>query len=107
MVNDYIQEVLNSHNQEKTIDELIEEQDIEELESLDPVKTEDPMMIDSDEDIRLSESDYKESEESTDEIDNTLVNPEIYFARDGTEWIQHISNVPGRFATQQVVLLAS
>ncbi|GFT98131.1 hypothetical protein TNCV_789501 [Trichonephila clavipes] len=40
---DDVQEVLDSHNQELTMDELIEmhEQHIEELESLDPVKSED------------------------------------------------------------------
>ncbi|GFV16578.1 hypothetical protein TNCV_4417671 [Trichonephila clavipes] len=46
---DDIQELQDSHNQELAIDELIEmheqEQDIEELESLDPVQSEDQMMV--------------------------------------------------------------
>ncbi|GFU64921.1 uncharacterized protein TNCV_785721 [Trichonephila clavipes] len=44
--------------------------------------------LDSDEDIRLSESDREESQESADEILNILVNPNIIVTRDGTEWIQ-------------------
>ncbi|GFU29298.1 hypothetical protein TNCV_3334921 [Trichonephila clavipes] len=42
-----VQELLNSHNQELTIDELIEmhEQDIEEVESEDPVQSENRMMV--------------------------------------------------------------
>ncbi|GFS94535.1 tigger transposable element-derived protein 1 [Trichonephila clavipes] len=42
-----VQGLLDSHNLELTIDELIEmhEQNIEELESLDPVQSEDRMMI--------------------------------------------------------------
>ncbi|GFW37234.1 hypothetical protein TNCV_5021321 [Trichonephila clavipes] len=52
---------------------------------------------DSDEDIRLSESDCEESEESADVIDNIPVNPNVYVARDGNEWIPYNSNVPGRF----------
>ncbi|GFX74957.1 uncharacterized protein TNCV_1845291 [Trichonephila clavipes] len=54
----------------------------------------------SDEDIRLSES---ESKESADEIDNISVNTDIYVTRNGTEWIPHNSNVPGRFATPNVL----
>ncbi|XP_023232690.1 tigger transposable element-derived protein 1-like [Centruroides sculpturatus] len=46
---DDVRELLDSHNQELTIDELIEmceqEQDIEELDSLDPVKSEDRMTV--------------------------------------------------------------
>ncbi|GFW82425.1 nose resistant to fluoxetine protein 6 [Trichonephila clavipes] len=44
---DDAQELLDSHNQELTIDELIEmhEQDIQELESLDPVQSEDRMTV--------------------------------------------------------------
>ncbi|XP_023220465.1 tigger transposable element-derived protein 1-like [Centruroides sculpturatus] len=46
---DDLQELLDSHNQELTIDELIEmreqEQDIEEPDSLDPVQSEDRMMV--------------------------------------------------------------
>ncbi|GFS83893.1 hypothetical protein TNCV_2363311 [Trichonephila clavipes] len=38
-----IQELLDSHNQELTIDDLIERQDIEELESLDPIQSKDQM----------------------------------------------------------------
>ncbi|GFX66218.1 uncharacterized protein TNCV_341931 [Trichonephila clavipes] len=49
--------------------------------------------LDSNEGIRLSESDCKESEESADEIGNIPLNPDIYVAR-GIEWILHISNVP-------------
>ncbi|GFV87019.1 uncharacterized protein TNCV_5112371 [Trichonephila clavipes] len=41
--------------------------------------------LDSDEDIRLSESDCEESEESADEIDDIPVNPDIYVIRNGTE----------------------
>ncbi|GFX03973.1 hypothetical protein TNCV_4678771 [Trichonephila clavipes] len=44
-----VQELLDSHNQELTIDELIEmheqKQDIEELESSDPVQSEDRMAV--------------------------------------------------------------
>ncbi|GFW64620.1 uncharacterized protein TNCV_700261 [Trichonephila clavipes] len=57
--------------------------------------------LDCDEDIRLRESDCEESEKSTDRIDNIPVNPDIYFARDDTEWIPHNSNVFVRFATKQ------
>ncbi|GFW59201.1 hypothetical protein TNCV_2781321 [Trichonephila clavipes] len=44
---DDLQELLVFHNQALTIDELIEmyEQDIEELESLDPVQSEDRMTV--------------------------------------------------------------
>ncbi|GFT87734.1 uncharacterized protein TNCV_4000871 [Trichonephila clavipes] len=44
---DDVQKLLDSHNQKLTIDEFIEmqEQDIEELESLDPVHSEDRMTI--------------------------------------------------------------
>ncbi|GFU37259.1 hypothetical protein TNCV_4272581 [Trichonephila clavipes] len=49
--------------------------------------------LDSDEDIRLSEYDCEESEESSDEIDNIPVNPDV--SRSGTEWIPHNSNVSG------------
>ncbi|GFV24913.1 hypothetical protein TNCV_883791 [Trichonephila clavipes] len=54
---------------------------------------------DSDEDVRLNESDCEESEESADVIDNISVNSDIYVAKDGIEGIPHNSNVPGRFAT--------
>ncbi|GFT26244.1 tigger transposable element-derived protein 1 [Trichonephila clavipes] len=44
--NDDVQEVLDSHDQELTIDEHIEiETDIEKLESLDPIQPEDRMMV--------------------------------------------------------------
>ncbi|GFW63820.1 uncharacterized protein TNCV_3744251 [Trichonephila clavipes] len=59
--------------------------------------------LDSDEDIRLSESDCEESEEIADIIDNIPVNSDIYVARDGTEWIQRNSYVPGRFVTRNVL----
>ncbi|GFS55270.1 hypothetical protein TNCV_1626191 [Trichonephila clavipes] len=39
----------------------------------------------SNEDIGLSEINCVESEKSADEIDNYLVNPDTYVARDGTE----------------------
>ncbi|GFV63602.1 uncharacterized protein TNCV_625971 [Trichonephila clavipes] len=58
--------------------------------------------LDSDEDMRLSESDCEESKENADVIDNIPVNLDIYVTRDGTEWIPHNSNVPGRFATRNV-----
>ncbi|GFW46328.1 uncharacterized protein TNCV_1388301 [Trichonephila clavipes] len=49
---DDVQELLDSHNHELTIDELIEiheqEQDIEELECLNPVQSEDIMTLSSD-----------------------------------------------------------
>ncbi|GFW45465.1 uncharacterized protein TNCV_3244051 [Trichonephila clavipes] len=41
--------------------------------------------LDSDEEIRLSESDCEESEESADEIDNIPIYPDIYGVRDNTE----------------------
>ncbi|GFY14278.1 uncharacterized protein TNCV_3614661 [Trichonephila clavipes] len=56
--------------------------------------------LDSDEVIRLSESDCEESKESADIIDNIPINPVIYVAREGSEWIPHNSNVPGRFVTR-------
>ncbi|GFX82284.1 hypothetical protein TNCV_972961 [Trichonephila clavipes] len=47
---------------------------------------------------------------SPDENDNLLgeisdnekdgVSPDVYIARDGTEWIPHNSNVPGRFVAR-------
>ncbi|GFW69963.1 hypothetical protein TNCV_1404161 [Trichonephila clavipes] len=42
-----VQELLNSYNQELTIDELIKtlEQDIEKLESLKPIQSEDRMAV--------------------------------------------------------------
>ncbi|GFU36511.1 hypothetical protein TNCV_796141 [Trichonephila clavipes] len=43
----------------------------------------------SDEVIRLSESYYEESEESTDIIDNIPVNSDVYVAKDGAKWIPH------------------
>ncbi|GFX26265.1 hypothetical protein TNCV_948651 [Trichonephila clavipes] len=58
---------------------------------------------DSDEDISLSESDCKESEERADVIENISVNPNVYVARDGVEWISHNSNVPGRLRTRNVL----
>ncbi|GFV30353.1 uncharacterized protein TNCV_98281 [Trichonephila clavipes] len=59
------------------------------------------------EDILLSESDCKESEKSANEIDNIPVKPDIYVAKDDTEWITHNSNVPGRFATRSVLRQSS
>ncbi|GFV05840.1 hypothetical protein TNCV_5035791 [Trichonephila clavipes] len=51
-------------------------------------------IVNSDEDIRLSEMYCKESD---------LVNPEIYFVRDGKEWVSHSSNIPGRFVIRNVL----
>ncbi|GFW39408.1 hypothetical protein TNCV_1833911 [Trichonephila clavipes] len=46
---DVVQELLDSNNQELTMDELIEmneiDQDIAEIESLDPVESEDRMKV--------------------------------------------------------------
>ncbi|GFT09315.1 hypothetical protein TNCV_5062001 [Trichonephila clavipes] len=61
--------------------------------------------LNSDEDIikrKLSKNDCKESEGSADEIDNLPVNPDIYVARNVTR-ILHNSNVPGRFASRNVL----
>ncbi|GFY06579.1 uncharacterized protein TNCV_3524351 [Trichonephila clavipes] len=55
------------------------------------------------EDIRLNESDCEKSEVSTNVIDNIQVNPDIYVAREGEEWIAHNSNFPGRFTTRNVL----
>ncbi|GFW43161.1 uncharacterized protein TNCV_1349251 [Trichonephila clavipes] len=110
---DDVHELLDSHYQDPTIDELIEihEQDIEELQSLDTVQSEDQLTIssylDSDENISSNESDGEESEESADTIDNISVNPDIYVARDGTKWIPHNSNVPDRFVTRNVLRQSS
>ncbi|GFX18773.1 hypothetical protein TNCV_3019301 [Trichonephila clavipes] len=38
------------------------------------------LVMNSDDDIRLIESDYEESKESADEIDHIPVNPDIYVA---------------------------
>ncbi|GFU72105.1 hypothetical protein TNCV_3858771 [Trichonephila clavipes] len=56
----------------------------------------------SDEDIKLSESDCDKSEEKSDVIDNIPVYPDIYVVRDGAEVITHNSIVPSRFATAVV-----
>ncbi|GFV57808.1 hypothetical protein TNCV_3071871 [Trichonephila clavipes] len=58
---------------------------------------------DSDEDIRLSESDCEESEEGADVIENIPVNPDIYDATDGIECTPYNNNVPGTFATRNVL----
>ncbi|GFV02512.1 hypothetical protein TNCV_3438271 [Trichonephila clavipes] len=58
---------------------------------------------DSEEDITLYERDCEESEESADVNDNIPVNPDIYVARDGTEWIPHTSNDSVRFANRNVL----
>ncbi|GFW32086.1 hypothetical protein TNCV_2601121 [Trichonephila clavipes] len=42
-------------------------------------------IADSDEDIRLNESDCEESEERADVIDNIPVNPDKHVAKDDTE----------------------
>ncbi|GFT72277.1 hypothetical protein TNCV_1801511 [Trichonephila clavipes] len=59
--------------------------------------------LDFDEDIRLSESDYEESEVSADVIDRVPENSDIYVARDGTELIPLNSDVPGRFQTRNAL----
>ncbi|GFV58887.1 hypothetical protein TNCV_1825951 [Trichonephila clavipes] len=46
--------------------------------------------LDSDEGIRLSESDFEKLEERADVIDNSPVILDIFVARDGTEWPYHI-----------------
>ncbi|GFV81824.1 hypothetical protein TNCV_1057131 [Trichonephila clavipes] len=56
--------------------------------------------LDSDEYIRLSESDCKASKRAD---ENIPVNLDIYAARESTEWITHDSNAPGRFSTQNVL----
>ncbi|GFX00438.1 hypothetical protein TNCV_2090881 [Trichonephila clavipes] len=56
--------------------------------------------LDSNDDIRLNESDYKES---ADMIDKIPVNPPTYVARDSTEWTPHNGNVLGRFTNQNVL----
>ncbi|GFU70536.1 hypothetical protein TNCV_2511921 [Trichonephila clavipes] len=61
------------------------------------------LYLDSNEDIRLKESDCEESEESSDLIDNIPVNSDINVASDGTEWIPRYSKVPGGFATRNVL----
>ncbi|GFT98878.1 uncharacterized protein TNCV_3792841 [Trichonephila clavipes] len=62
--------------------------------------------LDSEEDVRLSESDCEESEESADVIDNIPVNPDMYVARDSRDWILH-NNVSGRFETQNFLQQSS
>ncbi|GFW69926.1 hypothetical protein TNCV_1403791 [Trichonephila clavipes] len=57
---------------------------------------------DSDKDIKLNENNCEESEKIADVIDNIPVNSDIHIARDGTDWIPHNSNVPGRFAPRTV-----
>ncbi|GFV66193.1 transposable element Tcb2 transposase [Trichonephila clavipes] len=61
----------------------------------------------SDEDIRLSESDCEEFEESTDIIDIISENPDVYIARDGTDWTPHNTSVSGRFETRNVLRQSS
>ncbi|GFV75239.1 uncharacterized protein TNCV_295541 [Trichonephila clavipes] len=54
-----------------------------------------------DEDIRLHKCD--QSEERANVSDDIPVNPDMHVFRDGTEWIRHNSNVPGKFATRNVL----
>ncbi|GFX22895.1 hypothetical protein TNCV_2606371 [Trichonephila clavipes] len=61
--------------------------------------------LDSDDDIKLSERDYEESEECADIFDNIPVNPDIYNTRDGAGLILHDINVSGRIATRNVLRL--
>ncbi|GFV36588.1 hypothetical protein TNCV_2261071 [Trichonephila clavipes] len=63
--------------------------------------------LNSDEDIRLSKSNCEESKKSSEEIDNIAVNLDIYVTRYETEWILYNNNVPGRFATRNVLRLSS
>ncbi|GFY06186.1 hypothetical protein TNCV_3108651 [Trichonephila clavipes] len=65
--------------------------------------------LDSDEDIRFSENDCEESEESVDIIDNILVTSDIYIymARVDTERISHDSTAPGKFAIRNVLQQSS
>ncbi|GFX93893.1 uncharacterized protein TNCV_3412561 [Trichonephila clavipes] len=63
--------------------------------------------LNSDEDIRLSESDCEESEKKSDEIDNVPVHSDIYAVRDSLKRILHNSNAPGRFATRNVLRQSS
>ncbi|GFW73484.1 hypothetical protein TNCV_2801481 [Trichonephila clavipes] len=58
---------------------------------------------DSDENIRLDESDCEESEGIADIIDNIPVIPGICIARDDTEWISNNNNAPERFAIRNVL----
>ncbi|GFT05687.1 hypothetical protein TNCV_1045441 [Trichonephila clavipes] len=51
--------------------------------------------LDSDKDIRLSESDCEESAKIADIIDNIPVNLDLYVSRNGTKWIPHNCNVLG------------
>ncbi|GFX18765.1 uncharacterized protein TNCV_3019231 [Trichonephila clavipes] len=57
--------------------------------------------------VRLNESYCEESEESADEIGNIPVNPDVYVARNGIEWVPQNSNVPGRFVTLNVLRQSS
>ncbi|GFX18359.1 uncharacterized protein TNCV_4306601 [Trichonephila clavipes] len=50
----------------------------------------------------MIESDCKESDEKSGTIGYIPVNPDKYIARDGTYWIPHNTNVPGRFVTRNV-----
>ncbi|GFX60190.1 uncharacterized protein TNCV_4533501 [Trichonephila clavipes] len=56
--------------------------------------------LNSDEDMRLSESDCQEYQESIEVIGTIPVKPDICIARDGLEWIPPNSNLPGRFSTR-------
>ncbi|GFW63262.1 hypothetical protein TNCV_3476781 [Trichonephila clavipes] len=58
---------------------------------------------DSDENMRLNESDCEEFVESADEIDNIPVYPDIYATRDVTEWILPNINPSSRFSFRNVL----
>ncbi|GFV30927.1 hypothetical protein TNCV_4013611 [Trichonephila clavipes] len=58
---------------------------------------------DSDEDISLNERDYEDSEESVELIENIPINSDKYITSDSTKLVPHNSNVPGRFATLNVL----
>ncbi|GFU80072.1 hypothetical protein TNCV_579521 [Trichonephila clavipes] len=64
------------------------------------------MSGDSDENIRFNESDCEEFEESADAINNP-VNPNTSITRFGTECIPHNNNVPGIFATPNILRQSS
>ncbi|GFU68316.1 hypothetical protein TNCV_834431 [Trichonephila clavipes] len=63
--------------------------------------------LDSDEKIKLSESDCEESEEKEDIIVNIPVKPDIYIVRNVKEWAPQNSYFPGRFATRNVLRQSS
>ncbi|GFU09660.1 hypothetical protein TNCV_5027091 [Trichonephila clavipes] len=59
-------------------------------------------LVDSDEYIRLRESDCEEPEESANEIDNIPVIPDTYVVSYDTEWIRHNGPAKENEALSQV-----